>query len=797
MKKLALAFVLGLLCGSVLLVCLAVPGAAQDDPLVPPAAQTGSEAQRDVRLSASLDTTLVFQEGIFPTASYSGVTDTCIDNERIDPLGQAPHLKVNYDGRQRILLRFELSDHIPAAAVVTAARLELWLFQRSTLEWTDVGLYQVLQPWTEDGATWNNAASNAPWQVAGCNGPDDRAFDPTAVTRFLLAGTWRDWEIAGLVQNWVSDPSSNHGVLLTGLSPDERQWWTLFSSQYSSSPTEQAKRPRLTVSYHVPPPTATPTPTPTPTLTPTPTEIPTVGSVAGAAWQDVNGNEVRDPGEPPMSGVTIIIKDPAFVEIDRRTTLGDGSYEFAALDPGNYVLAKVNPPGYISTSPLGGIYVFHLAAGQRQSGLDFGFFLLPTATPTSTRMPTRTPTGTATPTFNPVTTATQVPGPTRTPTRTPIHSATPIVTPSHTGTPTPTSTFTLVMTATPTRTATPTATLGPSPTPTATPAGTFQDPIPVACERSYNGDTTGHRADRLNYGSCASGLVGPEVVYALQVSYPMDYLSIGLDPAADPTLFLFLLSSANPGECLSWGRFLGLPDVDPGNYYIVVDGFGAGTYGIEIHCYPPPQVTPTSTSTPTVSPTPTSTRTPGGPSDMYFPIVHKPAIEFFVNCGADAPYVDSLGRHWSADREYRAGSWGHVSGTLAWATGREIEGTEDSRLYQTQRFGDGGSFAYRFDVPNGRYEVELRFAEIFFDEPGERIFDVWIEGQTLLDDFDVVDQAEGAFRALIRTFTVELDDEQLNVRFARDWVDGVENPIINALRVTKIDQPPPQETPAL
>jgi hypothetical protein len=182
---------------------------------------------------------------------------------------------------------------------------------------------------------------------------------------------------------------------------------------------------------------------------------------------------------------------------------------------------------------------------------------------------------------------------------------------------------------------------------------------------------------------------------------------------------------------------------------------------------------------------------------MYFPIVHKPAIEVFVNCGADAHYVDSFGRHWSADREYTAGSWGYVSGTLAWATGREIEGTEDGRLYQTQRYGDGGSFAYRFDVPNGRYEVELRFAEIFFDEPGERIFDVWIEGQTLLDDFDVVDQAEGPFRALIRTFTVELDDEQLNVRFARDWVNGIENPIINALRVTKIDQQPAEESPVL
>jgi len=174
---------------------------------------------------------------------------------------------------------------------------------------------------------------------------------------------------------------------------------------------------------------------------------------------------------------------------------------------------------------------------------------------------------------------------------------------------------------------------------------------------------------------------------------------------------------------------------------------------------------------------------------MYLPIVRKPPIEFFVNCGADTDYVDSFGRRWLADRKYTAGKWGHVGGTLVWATGRSIQGTDDGGLYKTQRYGAGGSFGYRFDVPNGRYQVELRFAEIYstLDEAGERVFDVQIEGQTVLNDFDVVEQAQGQYRALIRRFTVDLGDEQLNVTFVRDWVNGVENPIINALAVVKVD----------
>jgi hypothetical protein len=112
--------------------------------------------------------------------------------------------------------------------------------------------------------------------------------------------------------------------------------------------------------------------------------------------------------------------------------------------------------------------------------------------------------------------------------------------------------------------------------------------------------------------------------------------------------------------------------------------------------------------------------------------------------------------------------------------------TSDPALYQTLRYGDGGSFGYRFDLPDGRYEVELWFAEIFFEQSGERVFDVLIEDQLVLDQLDVAAQAGGALRPLIKRFETNVIDGQLNVGFVRDWANGRDNPIINGIRVTKI-----------
>jgi hypothetical protein len=81
-------------------------------------------------------------------------------------------------------------------------------------------------------------------------------------------------------------------------------------------------------------------------------------------------------------------------------------------------------------------------------------------------------------------------------------------------------------------------------------------------------------------------------------------------------------------------------------------------------------------------------------------------------------------------------------------------------------------------VPVGTYVVQLKFAEIYGWKVGQRIFDVHIEGRTVLASFDLIATA-GRFTAYDRTFTVEVTDGTLDITFAAT----TESPKINAIRV--------------
>jgi hypothetical protein len=222
---------------------------------------------------------LWFQNEVWPEPSYLGVADTYVDEySPTKSHGQAYELKIYYTGRQRMLLHFDLAGYIPRGATVTEATLELYAYNRGLSGvGTAIGVYEILEPWTEAGATWNDAAPGEPWQLPGCEGTSDRSQDYAAVTTFRYTNQWQTWEderLTQLVQRWVSSPSTNHGVILVPLPGSPRQWWTLHSSQ---SVRDREQRPRLFVTFEVPPPTPTSTGTPTSTVTPalTPTRTPT------------------------------------------------------------------------------------------------------------------------------------------------------------------------------------------------------------------------------------------------------------------------------------------------------------------------------------------------------------------------------------------------------------------------------------------------------------------------------------------------------------------------------------------
>jgi hypothetical protein len=91
-----------------------------------------------------------------------------------------------------------------------------------------------------------------------------------------------------------------------------------------------------------------------------------------------------------------------------------------------------------------------------------------------------------------------------------------------------------------------------------------------------------------------------------------------------------------------------------------------------------------------------------------------------------------------------------------------VAGVGDPALYRSQRCALAG---YRVRVPKGRYAVTLRFAELAFDRPGQRVFDVTVEGRTVLAGLDLA-KTPGPGRAFDHVAPgVEVTDGWLDVGF--------------------------------
>jgi alpha-glucosidase (family GH31 glycosyl hydrolase) len=149
----------------------------------------------------------------------------------------------------------------------------------------------------------------------------------------------------------------------------------------------------------------------------------------------------------------------------------------------------------------------------------------------------------------------------------------------------------------------------------------------------------------------------------------------------------------------------------------------------------------------------------------------------------DRPYLDTNGALWVQDRAYSAGSFGYSGGTT-FSSANLIDGTDDDILFQSERY--GSPFSYLFDVPNGRYEVQLLDAETANNNPGDRLINVFIEGQQVLTNFDILAAAGGKNKALTLTFTNTVADGQLAITFSGVSGHTDPNARVSAISVRKI-----------
>ena len=146
-----------------------------------------------------------------------------------------------------------------------------------------------------------------------------------------------------------------------------------------------------------------------------------------------------------------------------------------------------------------------------------------------------------------------------------------------------------------------------------------------------------------------------------------------------------------------------------------------------------------------------------------------------INCGGDA-FNDEFGQQWQADDTLYSHSWGQDFGIHPYQASQrhipnDIRGTKSDELFQYFRFGRHRLW-YDLPVPEGDYRVELYFTEPWHgkeggeqgDYEGIRIFDVAINGETLVDDLDPWAEA-GYCGALKHVVTAKAKDGRLHISF--------------------------------
>jgi beta-galactosidase len=184
-----------------------------------------------------------------------------------------------------------------------------------------------------------------------------------------------------------------------------------------------------------------------------------------------------------------------------------------------------------------------------------------------------------------------------------------------------------------------------------------------------------------------------------------------------------------------------------------------------------------------------------------------PFRELAISLG-DPRYFEDEARHkiWLPDQPYSKGSWGYLGGLpyakedhghQAFGTDKDIIGTSMNPIYQTQRIGLEG---YKLDVPDGKYEVVMHFAELVGSEmttvlpynllssykksaKEDRIFNIYLDGHLIANHLNLSKQFGPAWAITKKATVIIKNNKGIYLQFKA--IEG--RPVLNALEVTRLD----------
>ncbi|KAJ8751921.1 hypothetical protein K2173_000667 [Erythroxylum novogranatense] len=198
--------------------------------------------------------------------------------------------------------------------------------------------------------------------------------------------------------------------------------------------------------------------------------------------------------------------------------------------------------------------------------------------------------------------------------------------------------------------------------------------------------------------------------------------------------------------------------------------------------------------------------------------------KFAIKCGGPQ-ITSSTGTVYEMDNETLGAATYHVTDTHRWAVSNVgyFTGTNnsqykissssqltslDSELFQTARVSASSLRYYGLGLENGNYSVTLQFAETAIPDDntwkslGKRVFDVYVQGNRVLQDFDIRKTAGGLNRPVQKEFTAQVVENYLEIHLF--WAgkgtccipdQGTYGPLISAISATLDFEPTVSNTP--
>lgn len=144
-----------------------------------------------------------------------------------------------------------------------------------------------------------------------------------------------------------------------------------------------------------------------------------------------------------------------------------------------------------------------------------------------------------------------------------------------------------------------------------------------------------------------------------------------------------------------------------------------------------------------------------------------------INCAGPAALDYLTDASWTKDTDY-----GVLDGSSTnYASSLQINNTDEDVIFQSEKY---GMVTYKVRVPNGNYNVNLMFAENYFTSSGKRVFDVYLEQNRVLENFDIYLESGNTTANIKEFLNINVSDYVLDIQFA----EKIDNALINGIVIT-------------